>query len=204
MPENSFVKYFIFFVFILSTIFCRSQDLLDSLTLAAMAPYTSLKAAIEDKDKVVKLVLRKQKLKTFPKEILDMPNLQYLDLSKNQITEIPDSITRLKKLQFLIMSKNKITSLPKNIGDFVYLRYVDFSRNEISVLPYSFGMLLMLEYADFWDNNLDEFPSSMKYLQNLRYLDLRNILISKEKQENLRNLLPNTKIMFSPPCNCGN
>lgn len=192
-----------FVCFFLIPLIFRAQ-LNDSLTLALMAPYTSLKAAVEDKNRVVKLVLRKQKLKTFPAEILEMPNLEYLDLSKNQIREIPDSIIKLKKLQFLIMSKNKIEALPKTIGEFANLKFVDFSRNEIHVLPYSFGMLLQLEYADFWDNNLDEFPASIKYLQNLRYLDLRNILISKEKQDNLKLLLPNTKIMFSPPCNCGN
>ncbi|MCX8079856.1 MAG: leucine-rich repeat domain-containing protein [Bacteroidia bacterium] len=192
-------------LFVISFLFIKAQiPLYDSLHLAAMAPYTSLKAAIEDKNTVVKLVLRKKKLKKFPAEILEMPNLQYLDLSKNQIKEIPDSIIKLKKLQFLIMSKNKLEALPKTIGEFANLKYVDFSRNEIYTLPYSFGMLLQLEYADFWDNNLDEFPASMRFLQNLKYLDLRNITISKEKQDRLKAILPDTKIMFSPPCNCGN
>ncbi len=199
----SYMYRFLFFIVFFTPLIFNGQSLLDSLELVTYQEYTDLNAAIEDKEKVVKLNLRKKKLKEFPMEILEMPNLQYLDISRNKIKEFPDSIVKLKKLQFLLANKVGLERLPQNFGDLHNLKYLDLSQNEISTLPYSFGKLIFLEYADFWDNNLDDFPSTMKDLLSLKKLDLRNILISKTKQESLQLQLPRTKIYFSPPCNCG-
>lgn len=196
-------KSFVIVLMIFGYLVNAQEELLDSITIATYQEYTDLKAAIEDNDKVVKLSLRKKKLKSFPMEILEMKNLQFLDISKNDIKELPDSIVKLKKLQFFICSKTGLERVPTNFGELTNLKYLDLSQNEIAVLPYSIGGLTLLEYADFWDNNLDEFPSTMKDLVSLRKMDLRNILISKTKQESLQQQLPKTKIYFSPPCNCG-
>jgi len=197
------MRNWLFIFFLAVSIPSFSQELLDSLTLVTYQEYTDLNAAMEDKESVVRLNLKKKKLKSFPKEILEMPNLQYLDLSRNSIKEIPDSIVKLKKLQFLIINKTGLEGLPTNFGKLKNLKYLNMSQNEISTLPYSFGDLIFLEYADFWDNNLDEFPSSMNGLLSLKKMDLRNILISKVKQDGLQQALPRTKIYFSTPCNCG-
>ncbi len=188
---------------LLTHLLSAQNELLDSITLATYQEYTDLDAAIEDKDRVVKLSLRKKKLKSFPMEILEMKNLQFLDISKNSIKELPDSIIKLTKLQFFICSKTGLERVPTNFGELSNLKHLDLSQNEIAILPYSIGGLTKLEYADFWDNNLDEFPSTMSDLVSLKKMDLRNILISKTKQENLQLQLPKTKIYFSPPCNCG-
>jgi len=178
-------------------------ELLDSMGIIKSDEYTDLKLALENKDKVVRLNLRKQKLKSFPMEILRFKNLQYLDLGKNSIEILPDSIVSLKKLQYLNLSKNDLEVLPKNIGEMENLKYLWLGQNNISSLPFGFGRLEKLEFLDLWDNNIDEFPLSMKDLTNLKTLDLRNIMISKTKQENLQAQIPKTKIYFSAPCNCG-
>jgi hypothetical protein len=64
-------------------------------------------------------------------------------------------------------------------------------------------MLENLEYADMWSNNLEYFPETLKGLKKLKWMDLRNILIPKDKQDVIQSSLPKTKIHFSPPCNCG-
>ena len=53
-------------------------QLLDSLTLDTMQGHVSIQEALKNPDTVIKLVLRKQHLKTFPLEILQFKNLQYL------------------------------------------------------------------------------------------------------------------------------
>ena len=176
--------------------------LLDSVSLALSPEYLTLEAALENPNAVVRLSLRKQKLKKFPMEILQLKNLQYLDLSKNSIEELPDSIVTLKNLQYLIVSRTGLRALPKNIGDMKNLVHLNVNQNEIEVLPYSIGGLEKLEVADLWSNNLGYFPETMANLKNLKWMDLRNILISVITQENLRNWLPNTEIKFSPACNC--
>src|SRR4051812_46550067 len=86
------------------TIFSQTF-LLDSVSLAVHQEYTDLKEALENPLDVVKLSLRKKKFESFPKEVLQFKNLQYLDLSKNDIKELPDSIVILQDLQYLIMSR---------------------------------------------------------------------------------------------------
>jgi Leucine-rich repeat (LRR) protein len=100
------------------------------------------------------------------------------------------------------VSKNGLEVLPKNIGQQKNLRCLNVNQNELSILPYSFGDLENLEIADLWSNNLDYFPETLSKLKNLRIMDLRNILIPQTHQDNIQNMLPNTTIFFSPPCNC--
>ena len=177
--------------------------LLDSAALDTMTAYTDLALAMKEPEKVIKLVLRKQKLKAFPKEIWNFPNLQYLDLSKNQITEFPDSLYLLKNLQVLHLSKNKIESLPRELGDLTNLVLLDINQNELTMLPPQIGKLKKLKYLDLWSNNISTFPEELKEIQdNLKTLDLRVILINYDSQDRIRKLLPKTTIYFSPPCNC--
>lgn len=180
----------------------RSQQLLDSLALDTMKGYTSLQEAMKNPDDVVKLVLRKQKLKTFPKEILAFKNLQYLDLSKNDLKELPDSIGMLKNLQVLHLSKNEIEYLPRETGELSNLKILEVNQNELVELPSSIGRLSQLEYLDLWSNNLERFPDTMKELKKLKVMDLRVILISDDVQARLQQWLPHTKIYFSPNCKC--
>lgn len=196
------LKKILIFFFLCSSISCFSQQLLDSMSLANYAEYDDMKEALANPDDVIKLVLRKKKLKSFPRDIFKFKNLQYLDLSKNEIQEIPDSIVLLKDLQQLEMSKNELKSLPKNIGDLKNLKYLNVNQNEITVIPFSFGDLEKLEVADLWSNELEYFPESMSKLKNLRIMDLRNILIPQNHQDSIQNMLPNCTIYFSPPCNC--
>jgi Leucine-rich repeat (LRR) protein len=186
----------------LSGVSLAQNTLLDSVSLALYNEYTDLKEALKQPDQVLKLSLRKQGLKEFPKEVLQLKNLQYLDLSKNKIESLPDSIIQLKQLQVLIVSKNELVALPNTIGGLSNLRYFKAGQNKIARIPFSFGSLENLEYLDFWDNELDYFPESLNKLTNLAVMDLRNILISQENQNYIQGLLPNTKIHFSPACQC--
>jgi leucine-rich repeat protein SHOC2 len=175
---------------------------LDSITLDTLQGYTSIQEALKEPDKVVKLVLRKNKLKVFPPEIFKFKNLQYLDLSKNSIKEIPAEIDTLKNLQVLMLSKNNLESLPKEIGSLINLRILNVNQNEIAELPPQIGDLENLEVLDLWDNNISDFPSQISYLKKLKMVDLRAILIDEEAQQHIQSLVPGTKIFFSPSCKC--
>ncbi|MCX6311784.1 MAG: leucine-rich repeat domain-containing protein [Bacteroidetes bacterium] len=175
----------------------------DSITLDTMIGYTDLAAAMREPEKVVKLVLRKEKYKEFPKEIWSFPNLQYLDLSKNQITEFPDSLGKLKSLQVLHLSKNKIEALPRELGDCQNLVLLDINQNELTMLPPQIGKLKKLKYLDLWSNSISIFPDELKDISdNLKVMDLRVILINYSVQDRLHKLLPNTLIYMDAPCHC--
>lgn len=200
--KNRIIKlYCLFLMFFLSGISVQAQ-LLDSLTLDTLTAFTSLSEAMKYPDKVIKLELRKKKLKEFPKEIFLFKNLQYLDLSKNSIKELPANIDSLKYLQILILSKNELETLPKEIGGLKMLQYLNVNQNELVSLPPQIGSLTNLKNLDLWSNNVDTFPSEIKYLKKLLVLDLRVILIPDAEQQRLQDLLPKTKIYFSPYCKC--
>jgi Leucine-rich repeat (LRR) protein len=212
MRVKSFLRIFTFlFLLFFSGMKLHAQEgisnqplpLLDSLTLDTMAGYTDLATALKEPEKVVKLVLRKQKYKEFPKEIWSFPNLQYLDLSKNQISEFPDSLGKLQNLQVLHLSKNKIEALPRELGDCKNLVILDINQNELTMLPPQIGKLKKLKYLDLWGNSIGIFPEELKDIaDNLKLLDLRVILINYEAQDRIRKLLPHTTIYMDAPCHC--
>jgi len=177
-------------------------ELLDSTQLEEAYTYMDLKEALEHPDMVIRLELRKQKLKDFPKEIFKFKNLQYLDLSKNQLKELPDSIYVLTKLQSLNVSHNKLGAFPKEIGKCKNLFYLNANNNNLYGLPPQIGNLEKLRTLDLWSNDLADFPEEMANLKQLNTLDLRAILISDDNAKLLKKWLPNTNIFLSPSCNC--
>ncbi len=192
----------ILYILFFSVFVSAKAQLLDSLTLDTLTSYTSLAEALKNPDKVIKLELRKQKLKVFPKEIYQFKNLQYLDLGKNNINQIPDSIGLLSNLQHLDLSRNIIDQISGEIGKLNNLYYLNLNNNEFSSLPPQMGNLTKLRTLDLWSNNLDDFPEALKGMKNLQVLDLRVILIPDDKQKFISSLFPHTTIYFSPSCNC--
>jgi Leucine-rich repeat (LRR) protein len=182
----------------------QNNMLLDSLSLDTLQAYTDLNEALKNPDKVLKLVLRKQKLKEFPAAILQFKNLQYLDLSKNSIRELPPEIAKLQSLQYFSISRNSLEGFIPELGELVQLRWLIMNQNELSLLPPQIGKLVNLEYLDLWSNNLDHLPDDLRNLKNLKRLDLRVIMINDQEQSRIAGLLPNTKIFFSANCNCKN
>ena len=53
--------------------------------------FTNLEDALKNPESVKFLSLSKNRLKTFPVEIMKFSNLEYLDLSKNKLTTLPDT-----------------------------------------------------------------------------------------------------------------
>jgi Leucine-rich repeat (LRR) protein len=165
--------------------------------------YTSINDAMKNPDEVYRLHLRKKRLEAFPEEIFQMKNLKELVLSKNRIKSIPAKIDELKYLEVLDCSNNQIATISDAIGHLENLTHLILNRNFISYLPASMGDLKKIEYIDLWSNTIVELPAEMAKLKNiLKELDLRVIYMSEIHQNNMKELLPNTKIHFSRTCNC--
>ncbi|MFO0321001.1 MAG: leucine-rich repeat domain-containing protein [Bacteroidota bacterium] len=202
MPKFSIIK--LSFLLIILCVFVKQTraQLLDSIALDGLVGQTSIIEALKNPDEVIKLVLRKNHLKSFPLEILKFKNLQYLDLSKNSISELPDSIDVLSQLQYFSCSKTGLKRLPKQIGKLSHLKYLNINQNDLTEFPTQIGNLESLEFLDAWSNDFDEYPSSLKNLKSLKVLDLRNILISDETQNYINTLLPHSTVYMSPSCKC--
>lgn len=161
-------------------IFCYSVVLLffSMIANSQQGYYTSLEQAIKNKDAVISLTLKKQHLKTFPMEVLEMKNLQRLDLSRNSIKEIPVTIDTLKNLHYLNIAQNYLTYLPYQMAK------------------------MNIDTLILWDNQIKSFDTSFAQL-NLKYLDIRAISMTRKQQKAIKSLFPNAKIKKDHPCNCG-
>lgn len=182
----------------------NANKIVDSLGLDTLKTYTELDEALQNPQKVYKLVLKKSKLKRLPPELFKLVNLKYLDVSKNKLLEVPKEIASLKNLEYLDLSKNKLTTLPPEIGELKNLHILMIGETELYGLPPALGRLNKLEYLDAWNSYVNVFPDELTGLKNLKTLDLRLINVSENDRMKLQKMLPNTTIEVSPICPCQN
>ena len=167
-----------------------------------MRVFTSLRAAQLNPDSAFILVLKGKKLKQFPREVYDLPNLVVLDLSKNKLKSLPEDIGRMDQLVELDLTGNKISELPASIGSLTSVKKLSLNRNLISELPPEIGKMSELEILELWDNELVDLPPEISELKKLRTLELRGILFNRDDHERFHEYLPDATIYLSPPCNC--
>jgi len=165
--------------------------------------YKNLENALNSKDHVYQLDLSRNKLTTFPLEILKLHNLEKLNLSKNRLKDIPPQISKLKNVKVINLSKNNFTSFPVSLTTLKSIEEIILSRNEIISIPSEIKRIKSLKKLDLWSNELSKIPNEISELTNLKELDLRVIQFSDKERDRIISLLPNTKIYFSNSCNCG-
>lgn len=165
--------------------------------------YRSLERALAEPDRVYRLDLSGKKLKTLPEEIRLLRNLNALDLSGNKLKSLPAWLGDFTSMQEFRASRNKLTEFPEAICKWRRLKRLDLSRNALPGLPRCIGALRELVSMDLWDNDLVDFPEEMERMDALRFMDLRNIQFEQPEMDRIQELLPKTKIHFSPACNCG-
>jgi Leucine-rich repeat (LRR) protein len=164
--------------------------------------YKTLEGALQNPDSVYRLDLRYKKLKELPPEIQKLTQLRELNISKNKLRDLPPWIGSLKNLEVLDVSSNKLSAVPAEIGQLEKLVVLRLNRNLIETLPPETGNLMNLQVLEMWDNELISVPFEMKKLVNLKVFELRGILFNEQEQQQIRELLPETTIYFSPSCNC--
>lgn len=193
----------IFISLLLSVAQIKGQTLalsdLDTLPLLSLEEAKKLPPS-----EVYRLSLKKEKLTELPKEIFLFENLQELNLTKNKIYYFPKNLDQFKYLQILNFSNNRLATIPKEIGNLTNLKKLILNQNSFAYLPEEIGALKKLELLDLWGNEISHLPDEIVELRStLKELDMRVILMSNQEHQNIKALLPETKIHFSKSCNCG-
>ncbi len=164
--QISFV-FFFFTLFFVQDSFAQvpNPDLVKNDTeLGREVWYYSIDEAMKQPEKVYKLNLSGQKLKEFPSELYNLPNLHMLDLSKNKIDEIPADINQLPYLTMLNLYDNKIRILHPNMQYLGELRHLFLGRNKLVAAPAFVGGLGKLQRLDVSRNYITSYE-----LANLQY-----------------------------------
>ncbi len=196
------MKLVAFYIFLIFSIDGISQKLYSDSAFKNIKAHVKLFEAVADTNKVIKLILKKKRLTSIPKEIFTLQDLEYLDLSKNKLDSIPNDIVKLKKLKVLILSRNQIKKISKEIYKLTELKILNISSNDITKLPKGIRTLSKLEELNIWNTSVDNLPNDIEKIKTLKVVDMRGILLNYETQEELFDLLPNVKLYMSPPCNC--
>jgi Leucine-rich repeat (LRR) protein len=195
-PMLNVCKSIVTFCFVLAAPFWlfsqRAANTFDDLELALATP-----------DSVEVLVLKRQRIATWPDELCRFPNLKVLDLSHNRITELPDDLTCLAGLEKLVLTGNRIDTLPASIGQLKSLRYLGAGNNEIFHIAEEIGDLAQLVQLDLWSNNLYYLPNSVMNLSALKEIDLRGIQMGEHYQAAIKAIVPEgVNLRISMHCNC--
>jgi Leucine-rich repeat (LRR) protein len=145
-----------------------------------------------------------------------------LDLSSKNLGSFDvNSIANQNQVKVLILSNNNLKSLQSQIGQFVNLeelyldnnllegsivaeirkmtklRILSAKNNNLTGIPAEIGQLSNLVSIDFSNNNLDSMPNEIGNIKNnLKTLNLSGNNYSQEKMQEIKNMLPNTNVIF--------
>ena len=155
-----------------------------------------------DPDSIYAISFKKHKLDSLPVELFEFKNLLYLNLEKNKLKTLPENFSSFSKLRVLDLGKNQFTVFPLLLCELKDLEILKFHQNEISYLPECIGNLVQLEELDLFKNPIRKLPQELAQLEKLKLLELRSIKFSPEFQQKWELALPNTRVMFDPPCDC--
>lgn len=113
-----------------------------------------------------------------------------------ELTEVPAQMCELTELSLLIIRNNKVETISPDIKKLTGLTKLDLTGNNIKTIPAEIGQLTELKTLNLSKNPLTSIPDEIANCTNLKSLTLKETNLSKEEQEKLERLLPDTKIKF--------
>ena len=137
-----------------------------------MLPMTSLPTKL-NAYRLTKVSVTDNNLSSLPVELLQLPNLQFLDVSFNHIPDISSKIS-CPSLKCLYLSNNKLIELPTTIWYLPHLEELQLKKNFLasigkdSIDPLRLSRLLKV--VDISHNKLDDLPSFILDLPALEEL----------------------------------
>lgn len=188
------IKLLGFILLMLRVFTCNAQD----------SVFTNLDQALLSPEKVKILILKKEKLTTFPDSALRaMSNLKELDLSRNRIKELPQDLSYLSKLKVLNLSSNRLTQLSAGIGQLTDLENLDCSSNDLSALPSALFDLNKIRELILYANSLESISERVGEFKQLEVLDVRGNQLKFLSKSELKSWLgEGVKLRKSNGCNC--
>lgn len=139
--------------------------------------------------------LNNNNIKTLPTTIGNAKALDDLELNNNKLTAIPSSIGQLTALEKLYLYKNKLKTLPKELSKLTKLKRLLLAENQFTTFPEAILGMKNLERLSLSQNQIEKIPSTISQLKKLQVLRLKGNPISNEHLEEIRQWLPNCKVI---------
>ena len=142
------------------------------------------------------LNLSRNPLKSLPYSIGKLGAIRELNLSFCGLPQLPEEICALDSLKKLDLRTNRLYKLPSCFFNMTGLERLDLGFNLLEKLPAGLAGLQRLKHLDLRRNNLRRLPEGIGRLAHLEYLNLRGNPLDRAKVQQLKELLPDTRIIF--------
>ncbi len=117
-------------------------------------------------------------IKSLPKEIGDLQNIESLALGYNQLSNLPPEINQLTNLKYLLINDNRFTDLP-DLSGLTNLENISLTSNRtLTKVPQSIFSLQSLTELRIGYTSITEIPEDIALLTNLRVIDADAALLS--------------------------
>jgi Leucine-rich repeat (LRR) protein len=139
-----------------------------------MDSFTDINSAITLASITNELILKDYNLRSLPKEIAELVNLEVLDISVNELRKLPSWLFKFKKLRVLNISCTFILQVPNAIGDLISLEELYLGGFDgFTKLPETLGKLTNLRILDLTNaNSLMALPDCLMSMQAIEELHL--------------------------------
>jgi Leucine-rich repeat (LRR) protein len=108
-------------------------------------------------------------------EIINLPNLKYLEMDSLDSFELPQNIGNMKNIKYLSFSFCGFDKIPDSIEKLTTLETLNLNNNNLEKIPNSFGKLINLKQLNLDHNfGIKKIPSFIKNLPKLQNFILNN------------------------------
>lgn len=151
--------------------------------------------ALKAGEKIDYVNLDRNKLKTFPPELLKLTGLKWLRLNRNSLSKLPD-LSALVNLRRIYLRENHFTSVPEELKNLPALTDIDLSGNPIRTIPDWLAAKKGLEGLSFNGTMVEKLPEDISAWKSLKQLQLGDLRLSPDEMKRIRQALPDTAIVF--------
>lgn len=137
-----------------------------------------------------------------PESLRALTELRYLIVSKNKLHDLPPWLPELENLTVILADHNRMEAFPEVLLRMPSLVQISLGENFIQGIPLDIDALQNLRFLALWGNVLAQFPASLGNLERLEVLDLIHNDMTVEEQDMVTHLLPDVRVLMSPPCLC--
>lgn len=167
-----------------------NKDLQRTKELEKTGEFNSINRASKNPElvKIIKINPYQTRLKNFPLEIMELPNVKIIDLNGQQISTIPDDIYKIESLEVLNLLDNNISEIPKSICDCKNLKELRIG-GHIEKFPECLKKMKGLKHLSIQSNTVNDLMDELREFEYLEtsHFYLKDGIFDNEKLSEIRN-----------------
>lgn len=126
------------------------------------------------KNTLIYINLSYNNFRDFPRELLDITQLEAIKLRSNPIKYLPDKFANFENLKILNLAYCLLKDIPSCIYELRSLLDLDLSYNQLNNLDQNIIRLISLKTLNIEGNEIEVLPCCMLKMKSLEFLNVKN------------------------------